>query len=253
MSDDWRVLAVEPAQLARAAAGRAPRTRPMLPQQQEHRPSFANPATVGGTGVWCAYGVGTAWLRAGARDPTTWRPIAVSTATSSRDPASTMTDSTRNRSASGPKTIIDSGIATDITIPYRPKTRPRSRSSTRSCSSVVAGTSRVWNSTQITRPAIENDQKFDESPRPTVSTPTPSAAPTISDSRRATLAPSAAIMAPPTSMPTLQNSSLTLSIQTASPKLRVIISGVRWAGAPAMNMTTATRAMIRNTEPFRRT
>jgi hypothetical protein len=32
-------------------------------------------------------------------------------------PARTITDSTANRSASGPKTIIETGIATDITIP----------------------------------------------------------------------------------------------------------------------------------------
>ncbi len=68
---------------------------------------------------------------------------------------------------------------------------------------------------------------FPDSPSPTVKTPAASVLPTMRATRFVTRVPTTAIASPPASMPAAQNTSLVVSFQTSSPKVRVTMSGVR--------------------------
>ena len=122
---------------------------------------------------------------------------------------------------------MDSGIATVMTMPTKPNTRPCISGSTRSWMIVNAGVLRVANVMPISSPSTKNTHMFVDTPSPATSTPVSSTEPTMSRTRRLIRGPKLAMSSPPSSMPPPQNSSLAVSFHTSSPKVRVTISGVR--------------------------
>ena len=165
---------------------------------------------------------------------------ASASATTSRSatPAQISSDSTLNVSASGPNTAMPNGIDSAMTIPTNPNTRPCISGSTVSWSTVYEGVEKVGTDRPSRNMNAKNTQRLVDSPRPIEMTPNTSVEIRIIRTRFHVPA-HAATAAPPSTMPMLNASSLTVSFHTSSPNVRTIISGVRNDGATMSTKTTA--------------
>ncbi len=142
------------------------------------------------------------------------------------------------------------GIATAITIPTKPKTRPWRSGSTVSCSSVIDGVEKNGTASPMRNMNPKNTQMFGEMPRPIARAPNTSDD-TMMSPMRLRLAKKDATRMPPRIMPTLKDTSSTARLITfccdPASKDRTTISGVRFDGA------TVSRKMIANSTSSHRT
>ena len=149
-------------------------------------------------------------------------------------PAATSSTSIGTTSASGPKTTMPIGIASAITIPRKPKTRPWRSGSTVSCRSVIDGVEKNGTVRPSRNMNPKNTQTLGDRPRPIDSTPNTSDDTTIM-AIRLRFANNAATTIPPSTMPTLNAISSTARFTTfcCSPASndRTSIRGVRLDGA----------------------
>ncbi len=185
----------------------------------------------------------TARLPAGSHTaPATTRKVITPDPTSSHSIGTT--------SASGPKITIPNGIATAITMPTKPNTRPCRSGSTVSCSSVIDGVEKNGTPRPTRNMKPKNSQMLGERPSPIDRAPNTSDEAMIMP-MRLRLAKNDATTMPPSTIPTLKEISSTARFTTfcCSPasNVRTSISGVRLDGA------TMSTKMIANSTSSQRT
>ena len=165
-------------------------------------------------------------------------------------PAPTRIDSIRKASASGPNTSIPNGIASAITMPTNPNTRPWRSGSTVSWSSVIDGVEKNGTASPMRSMTPKKTHSVGARPSAIVSAPNTSEDPAISAMRFQPPA-SVATRTPPTTMPTLNDISRMARFTTSpcSPdgNERTTMIGVRFEGATVSTKMIANRMSSQRT------
>jgi len=110
------------------------------------------------------------WAASMARRPD-GRTTTAATTRNVTTPEATSTASTVNLSASGPKTTMPASMATAMTMPTNPNTRPCISCSTASCSTVIDVVEKNGTARPMTNMKPKNTRRFVDRPRATESPP----------------------------------------------------------------------------------